>query len=75
MNDFELYECFSFHLLSLILIHNRLYYFLQEHEILYQNQFVFKNNNSTVLALAQISDDSGDQGNHCQWEIWLWHFC
>ena len=35
-------------------IHKRLYSFLQEHNILYQNQFGFRKNHSTVYALVQI---------------------
>ena len=33
------------------LIHKRLYKFLEEHHILYHNQFGFRKNNSTVHAL------------------------
>ena len=39
------------------LIHKRLYYFLEERNILHQNQFVFRKNNSTVYALAHHSND------------------
>ena len=38
------------------LMHKRLYNFLLEHNILYQNQFGFRKNNSTVFALAQITE-------------------
>ena len=38
------------------LIHKKLYGFLEEHNILYHNQFGFKKNNSTVHALIQISE-------------------
>ena len=38
------------------LMHKRLYNFLMEHNILYQNQFGFRKNNSTVYALAQITE-------------------
>ena len=38
------------------LMHKRLYKFLMEHNILYQNQFGFRKNNSTVYALAQITE-------------------
>ena len=38
------------------LVHKRLYNFLQEHNILYQSQFGFRKNNSTVYALAQITE-------------------
>ena len=38
------------------LTHKRLYNFLMEHNILYQNQFGFRKNNSTVYALAQITE-------------------
>ena len=54
------------------MIHKRLYYFLEEHSILYQNQFGFRKNNSTVHALTQITEmikttiDSG--------KLWLWYF-
>ena len=37
-------------------MHKRLYNFLLEHNILYQNQFGFRKNNSTVFALAQITE-------------------
>ena len=37
-------------------MHKRLYSFLEEHNILYQNQFGFRKNNSTVYALAQITE-------------------
>ena len=36
------------------LVHKRLYNFLLEHCILYQNQFGFRKNNSTVYDLAKI---------------------
>ena len=36
------------------LIHKKLYSFLDEHNILYQNQFDFRKNHSTVYALVQI---------------------
>ena len=38
------------------LMHKRLYNFLLEHNIWYQNQFGFRKNNSTVYALAQIAE-------------------
>ena len=38
------------------LMHKRLYNFLLVHNILYQNQFGFRKNNSTVYALAQITE-------------------
>ena len=38
------------------LMHKWLYNFLLEHNILYQNQFGFRKNNSTVFALAQITE-------------------
>ena len=50
------------------LVHRRLYNFLLEHNILYQSQFGFRKNNSTVYALAQITEmikvsiDSGKFG-------------
>ena len=50
------------------LMHKRLYYFLEDHIILHQNQFGFRRNNSTVHALTQITEmikgtiDSGKFG-------------
>ena len=50
------------------LIHKRLYSFLEDHTILYENQFGFRKNNSTVYALMQITErikttiDSGKFG-------------
>ena len=50
------------------LIHKRLYTFLEDHNILYENQFGFRKNNSTVYALMQITErikttiDSGKFG-------------
>ena len=38
------------------IMHNRLYTFLEKHEILFKNQFGFRKNNSTVYALAQITE-------------------
>ena len=38
------------------LIHKRLYTFLEDHNILYENQFGFQKNNSTVYALMQITE-------------------
>ena len=38
------------------LVHKRLYNFLLEHNILYQSQFGFRKNNSTVYASAQITE-------------------
>ena len=37
-------------------MHKRLYEFLQEHNILFQNQFGFHKNNSTTFALLQITE-------------------
>ena len=37
-------------------MHQRLYNFLLEHNILYQNQFGFRKHNSTVYALIQITE-------------------
>ena len=45
-----------FHKIIEELMHKRLYNFLMEHNILYQNQFGFRKNNSTVYALAQITE-------------------
>ena len=36
-------------------MHKRLYEFLQEHNILFQNQFGFRKNNSTSFALIEIT--------------------
>ena len=50
------------------LIHKRLYNFLEEHNVLYQHQYGFRKNNSTVFALVQITEmikagiDSGKFG-------------
>ena len=38
------------------LMHKLLYDFLQEHNILFQNQFGFRKNNSTTFALLQITE-------------------
>ena len=38
------------------LMHKRLYGFLTEHNILFQNQFGFRQNNSTIYALIQITE-------------------
>ena len=38
------------------LMHRQLYDFLQEHHILFQNQFGFRKNNSTTSALLQITE-------------------
>ena len=37
-------------------MHKRLYNFLQEHNILFQNQFGFRKNNSTTFALIEITE-------------------
>ena len=37
-------------------MHKRLYDFLQENNILFQNQFGFRKNNSTTFALIQITE-------------------
>ena len=39
------------------IMHKRLYNFLEEHNILYQNQFGFRKNNSTSYTLAEITDN------------------
>ena len=50
------------------LMHNRLYTFLEHHNILFHNQFGFRKNNSTVHTLVQITEmikvsiDSGKFG-------------
>ena len=50
------------------MIHNKLYNFLEEHNILYHNQHGFRKNNSTIHALMQITEriktsiDSGKFG-------------
>ena len=38
------------------LMHIRLYSFLTDHNILFQNQFGFRKNNSTTYALIQITE-------------------
>ena len=38
------------------LMHKQLYDFLQEHNILFQNQFGFRKNNSMTFALLQITE-------------------
>ena len=38
------------------LMHKRMYEFLQEHNILFQNQFGFRKNNSTTFALIEITE-------------------
>ena len=38
------------------LMHKRLYEFLQEHNIFFQNQFGFRKNNSTTFAFLQITE-------------------
>ena len=37
-------------------MHNRLSTFLEKNNILFRNQFGFRKNNSTVYALAQITE-------------------
>ena len=47
------------------LMHKRLYKFLEEHSILYENQFGFRKKNSTVYALMEITErikDTIDNG-------------
>ena len=47
------------------IIHSRLYSFLEIHNILYDNQFGFRKNNSTIYALMQITErikESVDKG-------------
>ena len=49
------------------LMHKRLYDFLQEHKILFPNQFGFRKNNSTTYALLQITEkikETIDKGKH-----------
>ena len=38
------------------LMHKRLYDFLQEHNVVFQNQFWFRKNNSTTFALLEITE-------------------
>ena len=38
------------------LMHKRMYEFLQEHNILFQNRFGFRENNSTTFALIEITE-------------------
>ena len=47
------------------LMHKRLFSFLEKNNILFRNQFGFRKNNSTVYALAQITEmikESIDKG-------------
>ena len=37
-------------------LHKRLYYFIEEHSILFENQFGFRKNNSTSYALMEITE-------------------
>ena len=53
------------------LMHKRLYEFLQEHNILFQNQFGFRKNNSTTFALLEITEKIRDNQ---QQKIWMWNF-
>ena len=49
------------------LLHKRIYNFLEEHNILYHNQFGFRKNNSTINALIQITEmikESIDKGKY-----------
>ena len=49
------------------LLHKRLYNFLEEHNILFHNQFGFRKNNSTINALIQITEtikESIDKGKY-----------
>ena len=39
-----------------ISLHKKLYHFLGEHNILFNNQFGFRKNNSTSLALIKITE-------------------
>ena len=43
------------------LMHKRLYEFLQEHNILFENQFGFRKNNSTTFALLEITEKIRDK--------------
>ena len=48
------------------IIHTRLYAFLETHNILYEKQFGFRKNNSTIFASMQITEkikESIDKGN------------
>ena len=53
------------------LMHKRLYEFLNLHEILFNNQFGFRKNNSTSFALIQITEKIKES---IEKKIWLWHF-
>ena len=37
-------------------MHKRLYKFFEEHNVLFENQFSFRKNNSTVYALMEITE-------------------
>ena len=58
----ELNNCRPISLLSIFdkiiekIMHKRLYEFLQEHNILFQNQFGFRKNNSTYFAIIEIAE-------------------
>ena len=48
------------------LMHKRLFKFLEDHNILFENQFGFRKNNSTIYALMEITEkirESIDKGN------------
>ena len=49
-------------------MHKRLYSFLEQHNILYKNQFGFRKNNSTTYALIDLTEqikESIDSKKHC----------
>ncbi len=49
------------------IMHKRLYYFLEEHDILYKNQFGFRKKSSTAHSLMEITEkikESIDKGNY-----------
>ena len=53
------------------IIHSRLYAFLETHNILYEKQFGFRKNNSTIFALMQITEKN--QRIYRQRKIWMWY--
>ena len=55
------------------LMHKQLYDFLQEHNILFQNQFGFRKNNSTTFALLQITEKIKVTIDNKKYGMWYLH--
>ena len=53
-------------------MHKKLYDFLQEHNILFQNQFEFRKNNSTTFALLEITEKIKKTIDNKK--LWMWNF-